>query len=130
MPNDKRKLWHLLSLLAQLHQRCLSPIPIHELSDPSKHLPILFAERTIPILTTVCCRNDRTRWICVVIYSEAIIVLLLLLSSSGRGRGSLCLGMLLRSETWVLLGVVGSLLLLMKPGGLLLVLMLMREDVL
>lgn len=153
MPDDQRQLRHLLSLLAELHERCLPPVGIQQLRDPDEDLAVLLADAAIHARSHGGQRTiSRHPWGAgggrlsgvrtgIAAHREAVVVLML---SYGRSGGSsLSLGMLLSGERGVLLLLVLSLMLVMlgrmvlllvlvlQPGGLGLgILMLVGKDVL
>jgi hypothetical protein len=47
VPDDQGELGHLLSFLAELHERRFTPVGIEQLRNPDEHLPILFADSSV-----------------------------------------------------------------------------------
>lgn len=146
VPEHQSQLWHLLALLAQLHQGAFASIGIHEFRDPLQHLPVFFrhglfrprrpllhesgeasavAGVVARVLSVACGILSMRRGMILIARSDAIVMLVL---GSGRGYGGrLSLGLLL-SMAYAL---VGLRLARMLPGRLLMaVLLLVGEDVL
>lgn len=143
VPNDHSKLWYLLPLLTELHESLFPRGSTEELCHPLQQAAVIVTH----VGFAVCRDEVRVHRVRVVVVRVGIVcsnaLKVVLLGVRGGNSCSLCLGVLVLHVVMALLLVwllllllmmlsllllLGLLLLLLDPRGLMLELMLVREN--